>query len=83
MTTYPLESVETTDLAAGREPRQSRAGAWPPEVVEAGAALLRALAKRAAARGNVYEMLDYLSREQQLLTAEGADVSATREAPHG
>lgn len=66
-----------------REPDQSGAEAWPSEVVEAGAALLRALAERAAARGRVREMLDYLSHEQRLLAAEGAEVPTTREAPHG
>jgi len=50
-----------------REPDQSGAEAWPPEVIEAGAALLRALAKRAAARGRVHDMLEFIAVEQRLL----------------
>jgi len=56
-----------------REPDQSGAEDWPPEVIEAGAAILRALSERAAARGRVHEMLKYLAAERRLL----------EEAPHG
>jgi len=55
------------------EPDQSGAGEWPPEVVEAGSALLRALAERAASRGRVHEMLEFIAAEQRLLQG----------APHG
>jgi len=61
--------TDRTDLATtGKLPRQ-----YPPEILDAGVDILRALAERAASKRRVFEMLEFLELERQMLKG----------APHG